>query len=340
MKEEIIIRFLNGECSSEELKIVKEWQKNPLFKKEFDEILETRWNQMSLSNTSDLIYEKLPLEIHNMLWKEKEVTASKKQLPIEKEIKFNLSYYLGIAAVLMIFIFSFFITIYLFNNEVPESPSIVKVENIKKEALVGQKLKIQLPDGSKVVLNSGSSLSFPEKFDDTQRLVKLEGEAFFEVTSDVARPFKVFANSATTTVLGTTFNINDRGEGARVTLTKGKVRVEMPNQLENLNDVLLSPGEMAIVNTDKGVLEVEKVDVHEQTAWQKGVIVFKNKPLKEIFSQLEMWYDIDFEIGKKINLNKKISGEFANENLENILSGLSFSFDFHFTISGKEVKVY
>ncbi|MDQ3394827.1 MAG: FecR domain-containing protein [Bacteroidota bacterium] len=338
MKEEIIIKFLNGECTSEELRWVKEWQKNPHFKKGFEAIMEERWNQTNLLGSTVTNNEKLPRKIQEIIQNESYVNKS--SLPLKKEIRFDLSYYLRVAAVLLIFIFSFFVTFYLFNNEATENDIVVEIKQIKKEASIGQKLSIQLPDGSKVVLNSCSSLSFPEKFNDTLRLVQLIGEAFFEVTSEASRPFKVFTNSATTTVLGTSFNINDRGEGARVILTEGKVKVESPNLSENNKNVFLSPGEMAIVNALEGDLVVEQVDVHEQTAWQRGVILFKNKPLNDIFSQLEIWYNVDFEISKKINHNSKVSGEFANENLENILSGLSFSFDFQYAISGNKVKIF
>src|SRR5690606_6865004 len=97
-----------------------------------------------------------------------------------------------------------------------------------------------LPDQSKVILNSISSITFDSEFGKTNRLVTLEGEAFFEVTTDKESPFKVQTGDVETTALGTAFNAFSRDGQVEVSLTEGKVKVS-----HKINEVELSPGEKA-----------------------------------------------------------------------------------------------
>lgn len=333
MKEEIIVKFLNGTCSAEENIIVNDWLKNPLYKKEFDKILEERWNSIPIKNT--LEGNEYEISAHEV---SKFFPSELKNKTFRKGGHVDFNYYFKIAAVFLIFIISSAVIINAIDTVVPQEAELAGKKILKKEALIGQKLKIQLPDGTRVILNSGSALSFPEKFDDATREVNLTGEAFFEVSPDINRPFKVYSGSSVTTVIGTVFNINDRNEGvAEVTLTEGKVKVSLLQKYEN--DVVLVPGEMAIASSLSGSLLIKEVDISEITSWKDGVIIFKKKQLSDIFSQLENWYNVKIEVDKRLKCDRDVSGVFNNENLENILSGLSFSFDFQFEIKGDEVKI-
>lgn len=336
VKEETIIKFLNGECSSEEALEIRKWMENPTAKKHFDEILQERWRKMD-PELSGNVCQGLPEEILKKIGKSKDYKLPSSEKQQSRIRQFDFAFYSKIAATLLIFCsVAWFLLVNLNKEAVKEE--VVIVPEIHKVASIGHKLTFKLPDGSKVILNSGSSISYPVTFSNEVRVVKLEGEAFFEVTSDLYKPFKVVTPASVTTVLGTHFNVNDRMGTTRITLTEGKVQVESKDE-EDRKDVVLSPGEMAISTLENRNLSVQKVDIDEVTAWKKGIINFNNSSLKEAFTKLENWYGVDIVYPENINFKRKIKGKFENENLENILTGLAFSLEFEFEIIENRVMI-
>ncbi len=112
-----------------------------------------------------------------------------------------------------------------FPQDVEQIPTIVQIE---KSTEPGQKLSFHLEDGTKVILNAGSKIWYPSNFNIHEREVILEGEAFFEVSKDASRPFRIVTESVVTTALGTSFNINafPSNENIEIALVTGKVSVE------------------------------------------------------------------------------------------------------------------
>jgi ferric-dicitrate binding protein FerR (iron transport regulator) len=96
---------------------------------------------------------------------------------------------------------------------------------------------------------------------------------------------------------------------------------------------------MVIAHTSDQQLQVSAADIITQTAWTQGELGFKGKSLGEILDDLENWYGVTITVDKKIDLGVRISGEFNNESLENILSGISFSLNYEYTIQGKKVFI-
>jgi len=125
--------------------------------------------------------------------------------------------------------------------EEPITPEYVAVNMLSKSAVYGEKLNFRLPDGTTVWMNSGSKIEYPETFDSTVRLVRLYGEAFFDVKPDVSQPFKVISENLVTTALGTSFNIDSSDEkDLRIALVTGKVSIE--NRLTD-EEFMLKPGQ-------------------------------------------------------------------------------------------------
>ena len=156
----------------------------------------------------------------------------------------------------------------------------------------GGEYQITLSDGTKVWLNSSTSLKYPVAFAAGSRDVYLQGgEVFFDVAKNKDRPFIVHTSKMNVNVLGTMFNIRDYSDENRVTTTlvEGKVLI---NNLKNKKDYTLTPNEQAVVSDSK--VSVETVDVSRFIAWKNGRILFKENTLDEIFNDLARWYDIDF----------------------------------------------
>lgn len=149
----------------------------------------------------------------------------------------------------------------------------------------GGQYQVVLPDGSKVWLNSASSLKFPTAFTANERNVELSGEGYFEVAKNKAKPFNVKVKDIDVAVLGTHFNIMAYSDEAAVktTLLEGSVRLTQGN----ISD-LLKPGQQGVIN-NKGIKIID-VDTDEVVAWKNGFFDFERVNIQEIMKQLSRWY--------------------------------------------------
>jgi len=152
--------------------------------------------------------------------------------------------------------------------------------------------QVTLPDGTKVWLNAGSSLKYPMSFAKNERRVSLEGEAFFEVTKDSARPFKVLSKGQEIEVLGTAFNVNDYPDNTviKTTLVNGKVKLS--NDKRYSEAIYLLPGQQS-TNTNNGKIQLANVDTAPFTAWKEGLFYFDETPLSDALQQIGRWYNVE-----------------------------------------------
>lgn len=153
----------------------------------------------------------------------------------------------------------------------------------------GGQYQITLPDGTAVWLNAASKLVFPTAFTGKDRVVKLTGEAYFEVAANERQPFIVMANEMEVSVLGTHFNVKAYGDEsfAKTTLLEGKVKVGVNNK-----HVLLKPGQQAKMN-NAGAMNVIAVNVDDVVAWKNGTFSFDDVTIAEVLQQLARWYDVE-----------------------------------------------
>lgn len=151
--------------------------------------------------------------------------------------------------------------------------------------------KLVLQDGTKVWLNSGSKLDFPSDFDDNQRLVKLTGEAYFEVTHDENRKFVIETNGLEIAVLGTSFNVKSYTDENMVYTTLVNGSVAVGDNTGNL--IRISPGEQACFDRNNHKINVKNVDVNLFSAWKDGMFYFEDASLDDIMRRLGRWYGLD-----------------------------------------------
>ncbi len=167
----------------------------------------------------------------------------------------------------------------------------------------GRKIAIILSDGTKVHLNSDTELVYPDKFGNENRLVKLKGEAFFDVAHNADKPFIVENNTQTITVLGTKFNLNcyDNQSFVKTTLVEGSVKI---NSKLNSKSLILSPNEHSSLAVDGSELDKKNVDTKLYTSWINEILYFNNEELGSIAIKLERWYDVKIIFNNEEN--KKI----------------------------------
>lgn len=182
-----------------------------------------------------------------------------------------------------------------------------------------------LSDGTKVWLNAESELDFPVDFVGKERVVRLKGEAYFEVKPDAAHPFIVETRGVRTRVLGTSFNIKayDNEESIFTTLLTGKVKVSAIGE-EN-ESVVLTPGMQSEWQENGQKMSVKKVNAENFTAWRQGAFMFDNENIMVVTRVLERWYGLKFIYNENVH-EHTFSGRLSkDEPLESILETLTFT---------------
>jgi transmembrane sensor len=187
----------------------------------------------------------------------------------------------------------------------------------------GRRSRVQLEDGSVVLLNAGSRLVYPASFQNNKREVYLEGEAFFDIAPNAQSPFFVYASGIETEVLGTTFNVCAYPDDVQqnLVLVTGSVRLHLPKKgLFGKHTQLLHPSEMATIQGKDGDLQVNRVEVATYTAWKDGRLLFFSTPLKDILKKLTRYYNIQLDLASTQPGLGTCSGDLdLEENLDNVL---------------------
>ena len=203
-------------------------------------------------------------------------------------------------------------------------------ENVIFSTSYGEKRQIDLPDGSVVILNSLSSVSYPENIHKhPMREIELHGEAYFDVAKDERRVFVVKASEIEIRVLGTRFNVSayENDENITTDLYEGSVSLSFGAG----NDLQLKPGEKAVYNKDSDRVEILSVEDKNNSAWINGSIYFENIPMKNIFKILEREKNMTFHILDGVDKELKLTAKFSNnESVDEILEQLSLPGRFTF----------
>ncbi|MDO6439347.1 DUF4974 domain-containing protein [Cyclobacterium sp. 1_MG-2023] len=229
---------------------------------------------------------------------------------------------------------------YLLSQFVTAEPTkseaqVSKPVMLTKSTHFGEKLNFKLPDGSSVWLNSGSQLTFPERFDSLERKVTLLGEGYFEVKKDSSRVFKVVSGNIETAALGTSFNINffDTNE-VFVSLLTGKVEIHSDSANKTY---LLDPGEQLQYKQVTNQFNITEFSDAEAIGWREGLLVFENAAFDEVVAVLERWYGVEIQVIGKPRMSWALSGKYFNQTLDLVLDRMSFIEYFKYEINGKKI---
>ena len=198
----------------------------------------------------------------------------------------------------------------------------------------GKTYEVVLSDGSQVVLNADSKLTFPVNFEGKdERKIKLVGEAFFKVAKDTEHPFIVETPQVSTTVLGTEFDVKAYADGStKVVLLNGSVKVNKIEKTTDKEAIVLTPGQEALLSSNTQILDVVNLgeDAARAIKWKDGIFAFQSTPLLDAIKDIGRWYNVDVEVTDQslktatisLNIPRKVSVEdFVNSiNLTHNLS--------------------
>lgn len=199
----------------------------------------------------------------------------------------------------------------------------------------GQAASIVLPDGSHAWLNAGSRIVFPSTFSaNSPRLVKLEGEAYFEVSHNPSWPFIVESNELRATVLGTSFNLKAYpGEETILTLATGKVQVESGKK-----KMVLAPNQSARIA--QGQMHLEQADAESAICWKEGILYFDGQTLRQIMLQLGRSYNLNVIFHNKKNLDNRIHFRASRDwSIRDIIDQMGLVSDTHIEVKDNVIVI-
>lgn len=205
----------------------------------------------------------------------------------------------------------------------------------------GMRSEYTLPDGTKVHLNSQTSLSFPITFSGKTRDVVLNGEAYFEVAENKEKPFVVNTGKINIEVTGTEFKASNYSEESliEIVLVSGSIQLfqgDYSHSKENITR--LQPGEKACYNTNDDRLYIENVKVDKYISWKDGILMFRNDSMKEVVKRLNRWFNADIKLTGNDLKDYVYTGTFENESINQILELLKISAPIDYKINKRQKK--
>lgn len=348
-REELIVRYLQQEINEEELRVLEAW---------LEESAENKSDFFQLKNISDLSRCPLPgPEDKNEADRQSEKSWQRMKGRIEKEEALMktahspqpsrnqpFAFYLKYAAIVIVALST--------GWGISESGIHLKESIQIENQIVYNEIRVQkggrantliLSDGSKVVLNAATTFKYPTSFNSKNRIVYLDGEAYFEVAKDADKPFIVKAKRQDITVLGTSFNVEAYSSTpfSVITLLSGSISLKAFNDKgEMMSQMFLKPNQSALSNNSSGSVSIQNMQAELATSWMNGEYKFKDTPLIFIVKQLENYYDVRIHLEDKKLRRIRYTGTFSlDQNIEEVLKIIDYKKQFIFKKAGKDIYI-
>lgn len=202
----------------------------------------------------------------------------------------------------------------------------------------GQKSQLLLPDGTKVWMNAGSTLTYSTDFSRVQREVKLEGEAFFDVAHDDSHAFRVKAGSVDVLVHGTAFTVSNYTADPFISVALARGSVSVEDAFSHTLLAKLVPGEKADVSKAEATCMVSAFDAKSHNIWMLNQLQFKGEAVHDVFKKVERWYGVKIRV---INEDPSYCYWFTlkTESLTETLNLINKITPVDYTINGEEVTI-
>lgn len=309
MNKELLIKYIEGNCTREEKVTITQW---------LDSDPENMREYMALRKLQDItIWQALP--------EDEQLQKSNKNYRI-RSLKSVYAEVIKIAAVIIV---ALLVSYYFLPGRKSLHPVVMQTLYVP----AGQRAQITLEDGTKVWLNAKTTLIFPNQFTGNTREVKIDGEGFFEVTSDKSKPFIVKTEKYDIKVWGTTFNLMAYSNKNifETSLFEGSVEILETGKLKG---VMLKPDNK--ISLENNQLSIAPIKNRNHFLWREGIISFENESFAEMLSKLELCFDLKFEVKNDKILNYRCTGKFrTKDGVEHILKVLQLSNRFQYSINDK-----
>jgi len=333
-----IARYVAGEYSEEEASAFESGlDEDPELSKvvkEFQKIWETKKNRR-IDWDVDSAWQHFNEELNRARRISHDKTDKNK--PLHKPTKYNKSWIYRSAAVFMVIVLTgLFAVLYL--GDLEQEELVTSREVITEK---GQRVQVQLDDGSRIHLNSDSKIIYPVQFESDIRSVQLSGEAYFDVFRD-NKPFLVRTDGVTIEILGTEFNVRAYGEESiQVVVAEGKVRV-LPTGKSDMKAADLERGDMAKLNRsgDEEFSVLHDVDLHYHLGWLEYRLTFDEANMAQVVRQLERWYGIEIWLSDPVIADMTLTANFEDEPVHEVLRVIKLALNLEYKIQGREITFY
>lgn len=313
----LLKKFREGNFSDKELTDLTTLLKIPTYDEATDASMFMHWKDCDNSPIGDeQRFIQILDEIHHTI-----NVKSKKTTLVHR-------FYIGFSKVAAILIIPLMVAFYMIGLN--QNPKNLAVQQNTITVPLGATSNFTLPDGTNVMLNSGSTLTYPLSFErNKNRLVALNGEGYFKVSKNKRKPFIVNMNGIDIKVTGTAFNARAYNDESNVIVALVEGSVLFGNQLpENKFETKseLKPMDVAILDkTNKKIEKFRSNDLKKHIAWTQGITMFDNDPIQTVTDKLEKLYNVEVIINDKELLNYRLTATFTNEPLERALKIISMS---------------
>jgi transmembrane sensor len=313
----LITKHLRGETSAFEENLLKEWIL------ESDQNKEYYAETVFLWNAGKAPVEQIPdVELAWSKVRKRTISNDSANSNPENNVRrlSDYSTYWKVAASILVFIALGYLT-----------RSLWKEKEVIRLASGDQKREFYLPDSSKVSLNSNSSIAYTEDYNESNREITMEGEAFFEVKKDKQKPFIVNGKLSRTEVLGTSFNVRSYGNATsdEIEVVTGRVSFASLAQGKKTQVVLL-PGDKAVLD-EKGEMETSKISIANTTSWKNEKLLFENNSLQEVVVAMEDYFKVSIEIQNSELNSCRFTGTFTKPSIEEMMQVLSVSINLSYS---------
>jgi transmembrane sensor len=359
--KELLVKFKRQGCTRIELNKLWGWlseDKNERLIKAilWEDLCDFRANE---SETETINFDRIFKNIESNLQRD-----TQEKQPIQSAFSRKFKQFMRVAALfLLMFIGGGVLSYFVFNR--PEEASVIAYNEIK--APLGARSEVLLPDGSKVWLNAGSKIRYPDIFNKKNRDILLEGEAYFIVAKNAELPFNVKTADLSIVALGTEFNVKAYDEEGIVetTLIEGRVSIWQNQRKQKQAEIIsLMPHQKAVYVKEDKQLKVEDLKAIKQSkpevlklkkgivyvaaevnpapiiSWKDNKLVFKSEELSNLLVKLERKYDVTFSYESDNIRNFRFTGTLEDETLTQVLDFIKLSAPIDYELDGKTVKIF
>lgn len=202
-------------------------------------------------------------------------------------MSYSLQQFAAVAAILLLVT-----CIYLYRTDLMSF--VAPVHQLQTVSASAEHKQFQLSDGTRIWLSPNSTLTYPEKFNDKQRIVSLDGEAFFDVAQHASQPFLIKSGKVSTRVLGTSFNISayPQQPDINITLVTGKVAVALKTSNETTETIMTANQRVTINKIQEKIIKTDFPDAGTFLNKRVGLFDYKGTPFSEVLKDLELQYNI------------------------------------------------
>ncbi|MCT1523859.1 FecR family protein [Sphingobacterium hotanense] len=331
----LLHKFLTGFCTEEEHQSVRELLDSAEGRNLLDELMRERemqaWDSPKQPDPS--MQQQVQQKLAEM---QKRITTYEEEQQGPLAVKGRVIRWQRVfryAAIFTGFLMLTGLAVWQFNQQ--RSAVTNTAQYTEKTNTQGIPVRYVLPDSTEVFLAAGSTLKYPEGLAGKQRIVLLEGEAFFDVTPNKDKPFIIRTGEVETRVLGTSFKVSAfDGHPLEVAVATGKVGVSRTKGTERKELAYLTPGRRVSWNRQTDAVTESNVEVAELVQWKAGDLIFNEQPMEEVAAILERRFGAGFRFADEASRRVRVSGTFTpEESVEGVVDMLSFVGKFNYQLS-------